>query len=99
MFEPMSIVSRASPRQRGGEFKLLTPLLAGLLSTAGNLVFGRTKEGSFFALDAETGTPLWDFQLGAVPGQPGVIRGRRKTVRRSLVPHYLHLPCSRQHGP
>ena len=47
------------------EFKLLTPPLAGLLSTAGNLVFGGTEEGSFFALDAETGKPLWDFQLGA----------------------------------
>ena len=47
------------------EFKLLTPPMAGLLSTAGGLVFGGAEEGNFFALDAETGKPLWDLQLGA----------------------------------
>jgi alcohol dehydrogenase (cytochrome c) len=47
------------------EFKLLTPPMAGLLSTAGGLVFGGTEEGNFFALDAENGKPLWDLQLGA----------------------------------
>jgi len=36
-----------------------------VLSTAGGLLFGGTDEGNFFALDAETGKPLWDFQLGA----------------------------------
>ena len=46
------------------EFKLLSPPWAGLLSTAGNLVFGGTEEGNFFALDAESGKALWDFQLG-----------------------------------
>jgi alcohol dehydrogenase (cytochrome c) len=46
------------------EFKLLTPPMAGLLSTAGNLVFGGSEEGNFFALDAENGKPLWDVQLG-----------------------------------
>jgi alcohol dehydrogenase (cytochrome c) len=47
------------------EFKLLTPPWSGLLSTAGGLVFGGSEEGNFFALDAETGKPLWDLQLGA----------------------------------
>jgi alcohol dehydrogenase (cytochrome c) len=47
------------------EFKLLTPPWTGLLSTAGGLVFGGTEEGNFFALDAVTGQPLWDLQLGA----------------------------------
>jgi outer membrane protein assembly factor BamB len=47
------------------EFKLLTPPWTGLLSTAGGLVFGGTEEGNFFALDADTGQPLWDLQLGA----------------------------------
>ena len=47
------------------EFKLLTPPMMGLLSTAGGLVFGGTEEGNFFALDADTGQPLWDLQLGA----------------------------------
>ena len=46
------------------EFKLLQPGMDGLLSTGGNLVFGGTEEGNFFALDAENGKPLWDIQLG-----------------------------------
>ena len=53
------------------EFKLLSPGLTSLLSTAGGLVFGGTEEGNFFALDAENGKPLWDIQLGgAVRGIP-----------------------------
>ena len=36
------------------EFKLLTPPMSGVLSTAGGLVFGGTDEGNFFALDADT---------------------------------------------
>jgi alcohol dehydrogenase (cytochrome c) len=47
------------------EFKLLSPGFSSLLSTAGGLVFGGTDEGNFFALDAETGKPLWDTQIGA----------------------------------
>ena len=46
------------------EFKLLSPGMDGLLSTAGGLVFGGTDEGNFFALDAENGKLLWDLQLG-----------------------------------
>jgi alcohol dehydrogenase (cytochrome c) len=46
------------------EFKLLQPGMDGVLSTAGGLVFSGTEEGNFFALDAETGKPLWDMQLG-----------------------------------
>jgi alcohol dehydrogenase (cytochrome c) len=46
------------------EFKLVTPPMAGLLSTAGGLVFAGAEEGNFFALDAENGKPLWDLQLG-----------------------------------
>ena len=34
---------------------------SGVLSTAGNLVFGSTMEGNFFALDARTGKDLWHF--------------------------------------
>ena len=64
-----------SERARAGklkwEFKLLSPPWTGLLSTAGGLVFGGTEEGNFFALDAETGKPLWDLQLGgAVKANP-----------------------------
>ncbi len=46
------------------EFKLLSPSWAGVMSTAGGLVFGGSSEGNFFALDAMTGKPLWDFQTG-----------------------------------
>jgi alcohol dehydrogenase (cytochrome c) len=46
------------------EFKLLQPGMDGVLSTAGGLVFSGTEEGNFFALDAATGKPLWDMQLG-----------------------------------
>ena len=47
------------------EFKVHSPPWCGLLSTAGGLVFGGEEEGSFFALDAATGKPLWMFQAGA----------------------------------
>ena len=47
------------------EFALHGPPWAGVLSTAGGLVFGGTPEGNLFALDAATGKPLWTFQAGA----------------------------------
>jgi alcohol dehydrogenase (cytochrome c) len=46
------------------EFKLHSPPWAGVLSTAGNLVFSGSDEGNFYALNAQTGKPLWDFQTG-----------------------------------
>ena len=46
------------------EFDLLTPPWSGVMATAGNLVFGSTNEGNFFALDGKTGEALWDFQTG-----------------------------------
>jgi len=53
------------------EFKLHSPPWAGVLSTAGGLVFSGTDEGNFFALDAKTGVALWDFQTGgAIQANP-----------------------------
>jgi alcohol dehydrogenase (cytochrome c) len=46
------------------EFRMHSPPWAGVLSTAGGLVFSGSDEGNFFALDAKTGKPLWDFQTG-----------------------------------
>ncbi|HKA19744.1 MAG TPA: PQQ-dependent dehydrogenase, methanol/ethanol family [Blastocatellia bacterium] len=46
------------------EFPLQSPPWAGVLSTAGGIVFGGSDEGNFYALDAMTGKPLWDFQTG-----------------------------------
>jgi alcohol dehydrogenase (cytochrome c) len=47
------------------EFRLHSPPWAGVLSTAGGLVFSGTNEGNVFALDAANGKALWDFQAGA----------------------------------
>lgn len=46
------------------EFELHSPPWAGVLSTAGGLVFGGTDEGNFFALDEANGNVLWQFQTG-----------------------------------
>ncbi len=46
------------------EFPLHSPPWAGMLSTAGGLVFGGTDEGHFFALDAASGKLLWRFLSG-----------------------------------
>ena len=37
----------------------------GPVVTAGGLVFGGSSEGYFYALDANTGKPLWHFMAGA----------------------------------
>ena len=54
----------ASTGQMRWEFKMHTAPWAGVLSTAGGLVFSGSDEGNFFALDAKTGKPVWDFQTG-----------------------------------
>ena len=54
----------ASTGKQKWEFRLKSPPWAGVLSTAGGLVFGGSNEGNFYALDAGTGKPLWDFQTG-----------------------------------
>ncbi len=46
------------------EFKLFSPSSIGVLSTAGNLVFGGSNEGDFYALDASTGKLAWRIQTG-----------------------------------
>ena len=45
------------------EYKLHSPSHAGLMSTAGSLVFG-SNGSSFFALDAQKGGLLWRFETG-----------------------------------
>ncbi len=62
------------------EFKLITPPLAGLLSTAGGLVFGGAEEGNFFALDADTGKLLWELQLGGQSVPIQFVRDRWQTA-------------------
>jgi alcohol dehydrogenase (cytochrome c) len=50
--------------KRVWDFPLPSPMWAGVLSTAGGLVFSGSQEGNFYALDAATGKPLWNFQTG-----------------------------------
>jgi len=45
-------------------FDLHSPPWAGVMATAGGLLFAGTNEGNFIALDAFTGAALWDFQTG-----------------------------------
>jgi len=48
------------------DFKIAQPSLTnGVLATAGNVVFAGVRDGSFVALDAKSGQPLWHFQTGA----------------------------------
>ena len=46
------------------EYRMQPRSKSGLLSTAGNLLFGGTVRGSFFALNAKTGHELWRLDLG-----------------------------------
>ena len=46
------------------EFRLHSPPWAGLMATSGGVVFGGTNEGNLFALHAQSGALLWDFQTG-----------------------------------
>ncbi|MBJ6370440.1 PQQ-dependent methanol/ethanol family dehydrogenase [Sedimentitalea arenosa] len=53
------------------EYKNEAPLWAGVMTTAGGLVFTGTPEGRFIAFDDETGEELWSFQTGSgIVGQP-----------------------------
>jgi alcohol dehydrogenase (cytochrome c) len=65
--EPSGSIKALDPLtgEQRWEFALHSPPWAGVLSTAGGLVFGGTNEGNLFALDAANGKPLWDFQSGA----------------------------------
>jgi len=47
------------------DFPLKSPPWAGLMSTAGGVIFGGSSEGMFYALDASSGKPLWHYGTGA----------------------------------
>jgi alcohol dehydrogenase (cytochrome c) len=46
------------------EYTVQPKSTSGVLATAGNLVFGGTKAGNFFALNATDGAELWRLNLG-----------------------------------
>ncbi len=50
--------------ERKWEYRVQPRCSTGLLSTAGNLVFGGTPGGYFFALNATTGEELWKMTVG-----------------------------------
>jgi alcohol dehydrogenase (cytochrome c) len=54
------------------DFKMVNYTESGVLSTAGDLVFGGGMEGNFVALDARTGELLWSVNLGG-PNASGPI--------------------------
>ena len=54
------------------DFKMVNYTESGVLSTAGDLVFGGGMEGNFVALDARTGELLWHVNLGG-PNASGPI--------------------------
>ncbi len=56
---------RADSGEAAWEVRTRTPMGAGMLVTAGNLLFTGNAEGSFQAFDAETGAQLWAYQTGS----------------------------------
>jgi alcohol dehydrogenase (cytochrome c) len=51
---------------RRWEFRITPQSKAGILATAGDVIFSGGVDGYFFALDAETGEELWHISLGAL---------------------------------
>ena len=51
---------------RRWEFQITPQSKAGILATAGDVIFSGGVDGYFFALDAETGEELWHISLGAL---------------------------------
>jgi alcohol dehydrogenase (cytochrome c) len=66
--DPMYTAIRALEATTGKttwEFKMVADSWTGTLATAGGLVFSADAAGNFFALDAGSGKPLWNVQIGA----------------------------------
>ena len=55
----------ATTGEKKWEYKMVGDSWTGTLVTAGGLVFSADAAGNFFALNAETGEPLWHLLLGA----------------------------------
>jgi alcohol dehydrogenase (cytochrome c) len=53
-------------------YEMLDPGSAGMLATAGDLVFTGDSQGYLIALDARTGRPLWHFQTGGYIKAPPI---------------------------
>ena len=55
----------ATTGEKKWEYKMVGDSWTGVLVTAGGLVFSADAAGNFFALNANTGEPLWHLLLGA----------------------------------
>jgi alcohol dehydrogenase (cytochrome c) len=55
----------ATTGERKWQFTMVGDSWTGTLATAGGLVFSADAGGNFFALDANTGDPLWHIELGS----------------------------------
>ena len=64
----VSALRAISPQtgERVWEYPVQAKSTAGVLSTAGDVVFSGTVDGFFFALDAETGEELWHVNVGSM---------------------------------
>ena len=72
--------------ERKWEIKHPTPSWAGVLTTAGGVVFSGTNEGGFIAADSRTGKELFRYPTGApiyAPPTTYVIDGRQYVVMPS----------------
>ena len=61
---PVSRFARPPHGVRKERAEKAARVIFGLMATAGQLVFGSSLEGRFFALDEETGEALWHFNTG-----------------------------------
>src|SRR5262245_43897641 len=64
IFESSKANCLSCHRVNGWEFKMNDITWAGVLSTAGDVVFSGGREGYFFALDGRNGNLLWKVPLG-----------------------------------
>ena len=64
----LSAIRAIDPRtgDRRWEFRITPHSKAGVLTTAGDLVFSGSVDGYFFALDAVSGEELWHISLGGI---------------------------------
>jgi lanthanide-dependent methanol dehydrogenase len=63
-------------RKKVWSIKEKFPVWSGVVATAGDVVFYGTMDGSFKAIHAKTGEPLWQFKTGSgIVGQPMTYRG------------------------
>jgi len=79
------------------DFKMVNNTESGVLSTAGDLVFGGGMDGDFVALDANTGALLWSVYLGganasgpisyAVNGKQYIIGTGEGSMYAFALPH------------